>query len=112
MVDPTSLPSEFTHIVGTTGCPQPIGQITITNNSSSQSLTWSASSATQLTVSPSSGGLEPNQSVVLSVSFNCSQATSFSGSISVTVTQAGVTSTQTFTVTGNVGQELQLVLQD
>lgn len=111
-IDRTQLPTEFTHIVGTTGCPQPIGTITITNNSSSQSLTWSASSASQLTVSPSSGGLEPNQSVLLSVSFNCSQSTGFSGSVSVTVTQAGVTSTQTYTITGNVGEELQLVLQD
>ncbi len=112
VVDAVSLPDSFVHVVGTTGCPQAVGQITITNNSSSQSLTWSASSATQLTVSPSSGGLEPNQSVALSVFFNCSQATGFTGSVSVTVTQAGVTSTQTFTITGNVGEEELLLAKD
>jgi hypothetical protein len=76
----------------------------ITNDSSSESLSWSASTAEPLAVAGStSGTLAPGASVTISVNFTCSQATSFTGALDVSVTQAGVTTQQSLSVAGNVG---------
>jgi len=103
-VDSSGLPTDFSHTVGTTSCPQAIGTITLTNNSSSQSLTWTTSTAPPLAVAGStSGSLEPGGSVTITVSFDCSQSTSFTETLQLSVTQAGTTTPQSFTIAGTVG---------
>ncbi len=102
VVDDSGLPADFTHFVGVTPCPQTVGTIVITNNSTSVPLSWVATTAPPLQISSGSGTVAPGASVTLTVRFDCSQATSFDRVVELVVIQANQEFPKSYLIRGNV----------
>ena len=102
-VNASGLPADFTHQVGLTPCPQIIGTITITNNSSSESLSWTITAPGPLGTSGSTTGtLQLGAPMTITVIFDCSQASSFTETLQLVVVQAGTTTERSYTISGSV----------
>jgi Big-like domain-containing protein len=100
------LPDAFTHEVGVTPCPTVIGVITITNNTASDaeySLSTSAPLGFEGTGTTAGGTIPAMSSVQITVIFDCSQTTSFTGTVSVSVTHSDGSATGSQQIAGTVG---------
>lgn len=87
----------FSHDVGTTACPQQVGQIVVTSlfaNSANFSVTFNG----PLNSSPINFDLPSATTQVITVLFTCAQATSFTGSVDITAEGH----TQSVLVNGNL----------
>lgn len=96
----------FSHNVGQTSCPQKIGEFTITNDGQTDlTISISATGGTPINASPSSGiSLAAGASVTIELYFNCSQTTSFNGTLNISgVNSNGNTATANVSVQGSVG---------
>jgi Bacterial Ig-like domain (group 2) len=110
-IDVSALPSEFTHVVGTTPCPTVIGTFVIRNNSATLDLSWTSTTAAPLglrfgegTASTTQTGTVPaGGSTTVTVIFDCSQSTSFNGSVTISVTNANGNQEVTHAIAGSVG---------
>lgn len=92
-----------THTVGTTLCPQPLGQIPL-KNTVCEALTYTAvSSDSAIEVSPATGTIPIDGTVTLNVSFNCSKLPPLAATITVTVAGANGSTQITVPVTLNKG---------
>jgi len=105
-IDLTLLPVEFDHEVGVTSCPQVIGTFTMINNSA-EDVEWSATTSQPLGFQgsgTSAGGTIPaGEEVTVTVIFDCSQTTSFTETITVTIDGQEFTIQATRDIDGNVG---------
>jgi Big-like domain-containing protein len=110
-IDVSALPSEFTHVVGTTPCPTVIGTFVIRNNSATLDMSWTSTTAAPLgmrigegTASTTQTGTVPaGGSTTVTVIFDCSQTTSFDGSVNISVTNANGNQQVTHAIAGTVG---------
>lgn len=95
----------FSHTVGSTTCPQPIGSARVTNLSTASSLDVDvAPGNTALTLGSLGLSLGPGQGVDVSVTFNCSTQTSFSTVVTFTARSGAATDTKTVQVTGTISR--------
>ena len=92
----------FEHIVGSTGCPQNVGTMTITNTGDTATDVSSSSSTAALSTDVSSFTLGPNESRNVTIFFTCSQTTPFEG----TITFSGTGTSTQVTVSGDIYYEL------
>lgn len=71
------------HLVGVTACPDPVGQVTLTNNcNTAQNFTITPQGLPVFTT-PASGSIPANSSISVDVFFDCSTTTSFTRTITV-----------------------------
>jgi hypothetical protein len=98
-IDPQTL--AFTHIIGTSPCPQVVGRFTVRNTGSENVLVSGLNVSGPLTASPTRGDIPPNGSLEITVFFDCSRRTDFVGSVQVDVGD-GTSLTAAVTVQGTV----------
>lgn len=72
---PTNL--EFSHTIGVSDCPQGVGTVELTLVGGEDVRDWSIGGGQHLDFSPSSGTLEPGETVTVEVTFDCSAESSF-----------------------------------
>lgn len=110
-IDISSLPTTFTHTVGVTACPTLIGSFTITNTSASAGLQYSVSTTAPLglrikgsstSATTQEGTVPAGSSVTIEVIFDCSQTTSFTRDVSISVSSPAGSEGKTVTITGTV----------
>lgn len=95
----------FQHTVGVTPCPQVVGTITVRNPSNVPiSYQVTAPGVSGLTFVNGTGTLQPGASIPVTVIFDCSRATSFTGQVQVTAAPlaGGASQTESVSVTGTV----------
>lgn len=96
---------DFSHTVGTTDCPQPIGTVTLTNSTDTE-----ATFTTELTgdgaafiyLDPLQGAVPPGDTMTLDVFFNCGQPSSFTASLEVSLTNGAKTNTRSEQITATI----------
>lgn len=93
----------FSHIVGTTSCPQGVGTVRVTNVSPN-AISVSVATPSMLTLNSgsSSFALAPGGVRDVAVSFNCATQNSFAENVTFTSTNAASTDIKTTTVTGTI----------
>ena len=100
-VSPTSL--SFTHVVGTSPCPQAIGTVRVTNTSGEAVvIALTGHSALSVDTGVSTFAIAAGGTRDIAVSFNCSTQTSFLGSVTITATAGASTDVKVVTVTGTI----------
>lgn len=96
----------FTHNVGSTSCPQKIGEFTLSNTGNfTTEYVISFDTGNQLSASPQKVTLEPGQSTTVMLFFTCAEAKSFNGNM--TVTGTAVDASGSTSVTANVKGTVQ-----
>ena len=91
----------FTHIIGTSPCPQLVGRFTIRNIGNQSVPLASLDVSGPLTASPTQGDIPPGGSIEITVFFNCTLRSDFIGSVGVDVGE-GASTARTVTVRGTV----------
>jgi hypothetical protein len=87
------------HVIGQSPCPDPVGDVTISNPTGAQVAVEIASSHPGLTISRQNASLRPGESATLRLFFNCSVRENFTARVTLTSTGAdGETHEETVTV--------------
>ena len=101
-VTPTAVP--FTHSVGITACPQPIGTLKITNLTGAAITATLTPSNAALTLGATNVTVPANGSVDVAVAFNCSVQTGFTANIIIVASNGVATDSRTVAVTANINR--------
>ena len=104
LIDVTPTTTPFTHVVGTTLCPQNIGTIRVTNLTAAAVSVTLTPSSPALTLDRTTASVPANGFVDVVVFFNCSVQTGFSATVSIVASNGTTTDTKTVRVDATINR--------